>query len=76
MVFEEKNMTIEQKIRMALGYRKMSQADLAREIGLSPSNFHQRLGRGNFSVEELERIGEALGAKFHCEFEFEDGTKI
>lgn len=69
-------MTIEQKIRMALAYKGMSQVELARKIGLSPPNLNQRLKRGCFSLEEMEKIGKALGAKYFFGFEFEDGTKI
>lgn len=69
-------MTLDQKIRMALGYRNISQAELARKIGQAPSNFNHKLKRGTFTVEELEKIGEVLGAKFFFGYEFEDGTKI
>lgn len=69
-------MTMEQKISMALAYKSMSQASLARAMGTTPSNFNQKLKRGTFTVEELERIAECLGAKYSFGFEFEDGTKI
>ena len=45
-------MTIEQKISMALAYKGMSQAALAREIGTSPANLNQRMKRGSFTAEE------------------------
>lgn len=67
---------MEQKISMALAYKGMSQASLARTMGTTPSNFNQKLKRGTFTVEELERIAECLGAKYSFGFEFEDGTKI
>lgn len=69
-------MTMEQKISMALAYKRISQAALARELNTTPSNFNQKLKRGTFSVEELEKIAAALGAKYYFGFEFEDGTKI
>ena len=69
-------MTMEQKINMALGYKGISQAALARAIETTPSNFNQKLKRGTFTVEELERIGQALGAKYFFGFEFEDGTRV
>ena len=69
-------MTIEQKISMALAYRGMSQAALAREIGTSPANLSQRMKRGSFTAEEIEKIAGALGAKDVFGFEFEDGTKV
>ena len=69
-------MTLEQKISMALAYKQISQAALARMLGQTPSNFNQKMKRGTFSEEELEKIGEALGAKYFFGFEFEDGTKV
>ena len=69
-------LTIEQKINMALAYKGMSQAALAREIGTSPANLNQRMKRGSFSAEEMEKIAVALGAKYFFGFEFKDGTKI
>ena len=69
-------MTMEQKISMALAYKGISQAALAREMGTTPSNFNQKLKRGTFSVEEMEKMATALGAKYFFGFEFEDGTKV
>ena len=69
-------MTMEQKISMALAYKQTSQAALARMVGQTPSNFNQKMKRGTFTVEELEKIGEALGAKYFFGFEFEDGTRV
>ena len=73
---EVNRMTMEQKINMALAYKGISQAALAREVGTTPSNFNQKLKRGTFTVEELEKLAEALGGKYFFGFEFPDGTKI
>ncbi len=69
-------MTLEKKINMALAYYGISQAELARRLGTSPANFNHRLKSGTFKIEELEKIAEALGAKFTYTFDFEDGTKV
>jgi len=69
-------MTVEQKINMALAYKAMSQAALAREIGMTPSNFNQKLKRETFSTDELHAIATALGGSYHFGFEFPDGMKI
>ena len=69
-------MTISQKIKMALAYRNMSEADLARAIGSSPSAFNQRMKRERFTKEELEAIAAVLGASYRAEFVFPDGTVI
>ncbi|MBQ3484402.1 MAG: helix-turn-helix transcriptional regulator [Clostridia bacterium] len=67
---------IERKIGAAIKYGQKTQTEVAEAIGTSRSNFNQRMKRGSFKVEELEKIAEALGAKFSYSFDFEDGTKI
>lgn len=69
-------MTIAQKIKMALSYRRMSEAELARSIGTSPSAFNQRMKTERFTKAELEAIAEVLGASYRAEFVFPDGTII
>lgn len=69
-------MTIAQKIKMALAFRGMSEAELARALGTSPSAFNQRMKRERFTKEELEQIAEILGGTFRAEFVFPDGTVI
>lgn len=69
-------MDIERKIKMALAYTGMTQADLAAKIGQSPQNFNKKLKRGSFSHEEMKQIAEALGGSWRAEFVFSDGTVI
>lgn len=69
-------MTTSQKIRMALGYKGMSEAELARAIGTSPQAFNQRMKTGKFSAEDMEKIAEALEAEYYFGFQFKDGTKV
>lgn len=69
-------MTISQKIKMALAYKGMSEAELARQTGTTPSAFNQRMKTGKFSGEDLEKIANALGASYFFGFEFPDGTKV
>ena len=68
-------MTISQKIKMALAYKGMSEADLARAVGSSPQAFNQRMKTGKFS-SEMDKIANALEASYFFGFEFKDGTKI
>lgn len=67
---------IDRKIGAAIKYGQKTQTEVAEAIGTSRSNFNQRMKRGSFKVDELEKIAEALGAKFSYSFDFEDGTKI
>ena len=69
-------MTTEQKINMAVAYKRLSQASLARAIGMTPSNFNQKIKRETFTKDELEKMAAALGAVYNAYFEFPDGTKI
>ena len=69
-------MTIEQKINMALAYRGMSQAELARKIGTTPSNLNKKVKRDTLTREEMEKIARALGGSWRAEFVFNDGTVI
>lgn len=65
-----------QKIRMLLGYKNTSEAELARQLNTSPSAFNQRMKTDKFTVEELREIASTLGAKYNFYFELPDGTKI
>lgn len=69
-------MDLEQKIKMAMAYKRISQAELARSVDMTPSNFNQKLKRVTFSPDELQLIATALGGKYVFGFEFPDGTKI
>ena len=42
----------------------MSQAALARDTGMTPSNFNQKLKRDTFTTGELQRVATALGAVY------------
>ncbi len=69
-------MTIEQKIKMALSYKGISQAELARRIGQTPSNLNTKIKRETLTNDELTKIAEVLGGVYVFGFEFPDGTKI
>ena len=69
-------MNIAQKLNMALSYKGISQAELARRIGTTPSNLNQKVKRNTLTKEELEQIAEVLGGTWRAEFVFPDGTKI
>lgn len=69
-------MTLRQKIDMACAYKGISQATLARALGITPATFNSRLKICKFSQEELEQIATTLGGVYVFGFEFPDGTKI
>ncbi len=69
-------MTTEQKIKMALSYAGISQAELARRIGTTPSNLNQKVKRNTITKEEMEQIANAINGTWRAEFVFKDGTVI
>ncbi|OUN11555.1 hypothetical protein B5G38_15430 [Gemmiger sp. An87] len=69
-------MTVKQLIDMACAYSGMSKADLARNAGWSPQTLSNRINTGKFSMEDWEKIGNALGATVKIVIEFPDGKRI
>ena len=69
-------MPVSRKIRMALAYKNMREAELARALGIFPQSLNRKMKSGKFTVQELEKIAEVLDAKYISEFQFPDGTKI
>lgn len=69
-------MTTEQMLKMALSFKGISQAELARRIGTTPSNLNQKVKRNTLTREDLEQIAAAMDAEFVCRFRFQDGTEI
>ena len=69
-------MTHEQKINMAAAYKGISQAEIARRVGIAPQNFNKKAKRGTFTLDELEAIANALGAVYRFGFVFPDGKEI
>ena len=69
-------MDISTKIKLALTYAKVSEAELARRIGTSSQALGQRLKTGKFTSEELDKIADVIGAEYFFGFKFPDGTEI
>ena len=69
-------MTISDQIRMLCARLNISVAELARRMGKSPQSFNSKLKRESFTIEELDTIADAMGAKFERYFVFQNGEKI
>lgn len=69
-------MDISTKIKLALTYAKISEAELARRIGTSSQALGQRLKTGKFTSQEIENIASSIGAEYIYIFKFADGTEI
>lgn len=61
---------------MALSYKGISQAELARRLKTSAPNLNLKIKRNTLKKEDLEEIAKAIGAEFEMNFIFPDGTKI
>lgn len=67
-------MTLEEQINHCLVKSEMTKTELAKKLGTTQSAFSQRLGRGKFTKEELEKIAACLDCNYHSYFEYDDGT--
>jgi len=45
-------------------------------LNATPQSFNKKAKRGTFTPNELEKIAEALGAKYRFGFAFPDGKEI
>jgi len=69
-------MTIEEQVRIVCVLCHVSMAELARRLGQSPQNFNGKLRRQSFTIEDLEKIAEALGCTFERVFILPDGKRV
>lgn len=69
-------MTISEQIRVLCVRSSISVAELARRIGKSPQALNAQLKRESFSIGELERIAEAVSARFVRYFELPSGDAV
>ena len=56
-------MTAQQIIEMAVGYRHISKAELARRMGWSPQLLGKRLKTAKFTIDEWEALANQLLGK-------------
>jgi hypothetical protein len=62
-------MGLAQKIRILMVKQgNIPEAELARRLGQSPSNFNGKMKRDNFSEQDLLRIAEVLGCTVRIHF--------
>ena len=65
-------------IRVACVKRgNISEAELARRVGVTPQNFNNKMKRDNFSERDLHEIADALGLRLEISFiDPETGEKV
>ena len=71
-------MGMTEKIRILLVKKgNLSEAELARRMGVSPQNLNNKMKRDNFTVKDLEEIAKALDCDSKTYFEIpETGEKV
>ena len=69
-------MTIAEQIKVLCVRCIVSEAELARRLGKSPQSFNSKMKRESFTVDDLDKIAEVLGAQFSREFILANGEKI
>ena len=71
-------MSMVETIRIACVKRgNISEAELARRVGVTPQNFNNKMKRDNFSERDLQEIADALGLRLEISFiDPETGEKV
>ena len=71
-------MSMVEAIRVACVKRgNISEAELARRVGVTPQNFNNKMKRDNFTETDLREIAEALGLRLEISFiDPETGEKV
>lgn len=66
-------MAMVEKIRILLVKRgNMSESELARRMGQSPQNLHNKFKRDNFTEKDLQEIAAALDCELSINFKMKD----
>ena len=70
------NIEIEQMIYTSAMFRNTNVREIARTIGMSPSNLYRKINKNTLKSWELSKIADALGGQYVFYFTFSNGTKI
>ena len=69
-------MTDAEQIKILCVRKNISLAELARLTGQSPQNLSSKLKRESFTVNDLEKIADAVGVIYEHNFVLENGERI
>ena len=69
-------MTVTEQIKVLCVRCNVSEAELARRLGKSPQSFNSKMRRGTFSVDEMDKIADALGVVFKRVFILANGEEV
>ncbi len=66
-------MAMAEKIRIMLVKRgNISEAELARKLGISPQNLNNKMKRDNFTEKDLREIAAVLNCDYEASFRMKD----
>lgn len=70
-------MALSERIRILLVKRgNISEAELARRLGISPQNLSNKMKRDNFTEKDLHAIADALNCSFNASFTMNDTGEV
>lgn len=69
-------MDISKKIKQLLIEKDLTGTQLAAAIGISQSYFSKKIRNNDWTIQDLEKIAQALNVKFEATFILENGTEI
>ena len=71
-----KRISVEQQLFLAIAYRSTNVSAIARAMGTTRQNLHQKITRNTLTTEELGEIGKILGGEYVSYFSFPGGVVI
>lgn len=70
-------MALSERIRILLVKRgNISEAELARRLGISPQNLNNKMKRDNFTEKDLQSIAAALDCTYSASFTMNDTGEV
>lgn len=70
-------MALSERIRILLVKRgNISEAELARRLGISPQNLNNKMKRDNFAEKDLQEIAAALDCTYSASFIMNDTGEV
>lgn len=70
-------MALSERIRILLVKRgNISEAELARRLGISPQNLNNKMKRDNFTEKDLQEIATALNCTYSVSFIMNDTGEV
>lgn len=69
-------MSISEQIKILCVRSNISTAELSRRLGVSPQSLSAKLKRESFTISDLDKIADAVGAQFERSFVLHNGERV